>query len=60
MIAKKAFEKGLILYPGGGCVNGIRGDHILIAPPFIIEKRELDEIISILDRSISEVENEVL
>ncbi|MBW2592721.1 MAG: aspartate aminotransferase family protein [Deltaproteobacteria bacterium] len=60
LIAKKAFEKGLILYPGGGCMDGIRGDHILIAPPFIIEKSEIDEIVSILDRSISEVESEVL
>ncbi|OQY03263.1 MAG: hypothetical protein B6I22_11975 [Desulfobacteraceae bacterium 4572_123] len=60
LIAKKAFEKGLILYPGGGCVDGIRGDHILIAPPFIIKKEEIDKIVSILNRSISEVENEVL
>jgi len=60
LIAKKAFEKGLILYPGGGCMDGIRGDHILIAPPFIIEKQEIDEIISILGHTFSEVEHEVL
>jgi adenosylmethionine-8-amino-7-oxononanoate aminotransferase len=60
LIAKKAFEKGLILYPGGGCVDGNRGDHILVAPPFIIEKQEIDAIVSILGRSIAEVENEIL
>ena len=60
LIAKKAFENGLILYPGGGTVDGHRGDHILIAPPFIIEKREIDEMISILDQTIGEVEKDLL
>jgi adenosylmethionine-8-amino-7-oxononanoate aminotransferase len=60
LIAKKAFENGLIIYPGAGTVDGHRGDHILIAPPFIIRKEEIDEMISLLDQSIKEVEAEVL
>ncbi|MEX2311919.1 MAG: aspartate aminotransferase family protein, partial [Rhodospirillales bacterium] len=34
-IKKHAFEAGLICYPGGGTADGRRGDHVLIAPPFI-------------------------
>lgn len=60
LISKTAFKNGLILYPGSGCVDGTLGDHTLVAPPFIIEKQEIDEMVSILDRSISEVEHEVL
>lgn len=60
LISKTAFKNGLILYPGSGCVDGNLGDHTLVAPPFIIEKQEIDEMVSILNRSFSEVENEVL
>jgi adenosylmethionine-8-amino-7-oxononanoate aminotransferase len=60
LVAKKAFENGLIIYPGAGTVDGHRGEHILIAPPFIIKKEEIDEMISLLDQSITEAEAEVL
>jgi adenosylmethionine-8-amino-7-oxononanoate aminotransferase len=59
LISKTAFKNGLILYPGAGCVDGTLGDHTLVAPPFIIEKHEIDEMVSILDQSISEVEKEI-
>lgn len=60
LVAKKAFENGLILYPGAGTVDGHRGDHVLIAPPFIIKKEEIDEMISLLDQSITEAGAEIL
>jgi len=44
-IKKHAFEGGLICYPGGGTADGARGDHILIAPPFIITDAQLDELV---------------
>ena len=47
-IADAAFEKGLIVLPGSGGVDGILGDHILLAPPFIIEKSEIDSMVEIL------------
>ena len=59
LIAKRAFENGLIIYPGGGTVDGHKGDHILVAPPFIIRKEQIDEMISILNQSTTEVEVEV-
>jgi len=54
-LVQTAFEKGLILYPGGGTVDGHRGDHILVAPPLTITREEIDELISILDDSLREI-----
>ncbi|MEF9605965.1 aminotransferase class III-fold pyridoxal phosphate-dependent enzyme, partial [Paracoccus sp. PXZ] len=44
-IKKLAFEAGLICYPMGGTIDGQRGDHILLAPPFIIEDAQIDELV---------------
>ena len=35
---------GLMVYPMGGTVDGQRGDHVLIAPPFIASEAELQRI----------------
>ena len=60
MVVRKAFENGLIVYPGGGTVDGHKGDHILVAPPLITTRGEIDRIIQLLDAAISEVEAELL
>lgn len=39
-IRQAALEKNVLLYPGQGCVDGSRGDHVLLAPPFIIKPEE--------------------
>jgi adenosylmethionine-8-amino-7-oxononanoate aminotransferase len=39
-IFRAAMEQGVLTYPTQGCVDGIRGDHILLAPPFIITAEE--------------------
>ncbi len=39
-----AMEQGLICYPGGGTADGLSGDHIMLAPPFIINAQQLEEI----------------
>jgi len=43
-IKKEALNLGLICYPMQGTVDGIIGDHILIAPPFIVNEDEINEI----------------
>ncbi|MCB1339702.1 MAG: aspartate aminotransferase family protein [Pseudooceanicola sp.] len=43
-IKKAAFEAGLICYPMQGTIDGRSGDHVLLAPPFIIEDAQLDEL----------------
>ncbi len=54
-IKKAAFAEGLICYPMSGTIDGRRGDHILIAPPFIIEDDQLDELTDKQDRAIGAV-----
>jgi adenosylmethionine-8-amino-7-oxononanoate aminotransferase len=47
-----AFERGVIFYPGSGSVDGARGDHLMVAPPFVITEAEIDEVVGILRNSI--------
>jgi adenosylmethionine-8-amino-7-oxononanoate aminotransferase len=53
-IKARAFENGLICYPAGGTADGISGDHILLAPPFIISEDELTLLIDLIDKSINQ------
>ncbi|MGC2767163.1 MAG: aspartate aminotransferase family protein [Candidatus Acidiferrum sp.] len=43
-IKQAALERNVLLYPGQGCVDGVRGDHVLLAPPFIIKREECELI----------------
>jgi adenosylmethionine-8-amino-7-oxononanoate aminotransferase len=52
-------KRGLISYPGTGSVDGVSGDHVFLAPPLIITKPQIDDMLSILDESIREVEKKV-
>jgi adenosylmethionine-8-amino-7-oxononanoate aminotransferase len=54
-IKQEAFRRGLICYPGGGTVDGIVGDHILLAPPYIIDETHIDEIVRILSATLDAV-----
>ncbi len=47
-----AMEHGLMCYPMGGTIDGRRGDHVLLAPPFIVSEDEIDEIVLRLQRAI--------
>jgi adenosylmethionine-8-amino-7-oxononanoate aminotransferase len=47
-IKREAFRRGLICYPSGGTVDGISGDHILLAPPYIVDETHIDEIVRVL------------
>lgn len=51
-LKKAAFENGLICYPMSGTIDGRQGDHVLLAPPFIIEDSQLDELADKLSKAI--------
>ena len=51
-IKQQALERGLICYPMGGTIDGIRGDHVLLAPPFIIEDAHIEELVEKLGQSV--------
>ncbi|MGI9367749.1 MAG: aspartate aminotransferase family protein [Ruegeria sp.] len=51
-IKKAALAEGLICYPMAGTRDGRRGDHVLLAPPFIIEEKQIDELVDKLSKAI--------
>lgn len=51
-VKKAAMKLGLMCYPMGGTVNGQKGDHILLAPPFIIDADHIEEIVEKLAMAI--------
>ncbi len=51
-IKKRAMAAGLACYPMGGTIDGKNGDHVLLAPPFIISDAELDMLVDRLRQAI--------
>jgi len=54
-LKKAAFAEGLICYPMGGTIDGRQGDHVLLAPPFILSDDQLDELTEKLGRAVDTV-----
>jgi len=53
-IKQGAMRLGLACYPSGGCVDGRAGDHVLLAPPFIVTDAQLGEIVQRLAQAVDE------
>ena len=51
-IKREAMARGLMVYPMGGTVDGAQGDHVLLAPPFIIDGAAIDTIVERLGDAI--------
>ena len=54
-IKAEAFANGLGCYPGGGTVDGVRGDHVLLAPPYIASADEIDLIVDKLGTAVDKL-----
>lgn len=54
-IKNTAMDLGLLIYPGGGTVDGQYGDHILIAPPYICHEEELKLLVERLSAAVKQV-----
>jgi adenosylmethionine-8-amino-7-oxononanoate aminotransferase len=54
-IRDRAFLNGLICYPSGGNVDGVKGDQIILAPPYNATREELGEIVDKLATTLSQV-----
>ncbi|MEL6964054.1 MAG: aminotransferase class III-fold pyridoxal phosphate-dependent enzyme, partial [Pseudomonadota bacterium] len=54
-IKQAAMARGLMCYPMGGTLDGRVGDHLLLAPPFIVRETELDVIVDRLGHAIDDV-----
>ncbi|KZK98539.1 MULTISPECIES: aspartate aminotransferase family protein [unclassified Pseudovibrio] len=53
-VKQNAMKAGLMCYPMGGTVDGKTGDHILLAPPFIIDDSHITEIVEKLSLAMKE------
>ncbi|TVS02821.1 MAG: aspartate aminotransferase family protein [Rhodobacteraceae bacterium] len=51
-IKAEAMARGLMVYPMGGTIDGVQGDHVLMAPPFIVNEADLEEITGRLAESV--------
>ena len=59
-LQKKAFELGVAIYPGAATVDGAKGDHVIIAPPYTVEEQDdLENIVEIVAKAYKEIEKEV-
>jgi adenosylmethionine-8-amino-7-oxononanoate aminotransferase len=54
-IRQAALEKDVLTYPSQGTVDGTRGDHVLLAPPFIITSQECQLIADALQFALGKV-----
>lgn len=45
-------QRGLMTYPGGGTIDGRHGDHVLLAPPYIVTADDIGEIVRRLGDSV--------
>jgi len=51
-IKAEAMARGLMVYPMGGTIDGVRGDHVLLAPPFIVTPEDVDQIVGRLAEAV--------
>lgn len=51
-VKREAMARELIVYPMGGTLDGVHGDHVLLAPPFIVDAATLDKIVDRLAAAV--------
>ena len=51
-VKREAMARGLMIYPAGGTADGVAGDHVLLAPPFIVDAASVDLIVERLGDAV--------
>jgi len=59
-IKKQAMARHMMCYPMGGTADGTRGDHVLLAPPYIVTQDQVAEIVDRLKKAVDAAISEVL
>ena len=54
-IKKTAMAEGLVCYPMAGTRDGKHGDHVMLAPPFIISDAQIDELVGLLGKTLQKI-----
>jgi len=60
LVVEAAMQRGLIVYPGHGNINGDSGDHLLIGPPLTIRRPQVEEMVTLLRESLESVEKTLM
>jgi adenosylmethionine-8-amino-7-oxononanoate aminotransferase len=55
-VQQAAFESGVAIYPGAGTVDGLRGDHVLLAPPYTVSEEQIETIVKAVRRAVESQE----
>ncbi|WP_139489629.1 aspartate aminotransferase family protein [Brevibacillus dissolubilis] len=58
-VIKRAFEKGLIIYPAIGALDGTAGDAVIIAPPLTIKEEQVNELLGMLRETLTDMQAEL-
>ena len=51
-VKQQSLARGLAVYPSGGTIDGVRGDHVLLAPPYIAQPTDIDAIVERLGDAV--------
>jgi adenosylmethionine-8-amino-7-oxononanoate aminotransferase len=51
-VKREAFARGLLCYPSGGTIDGARGDHVMLAPPYIIDEGHIATIVQVIGEAV--------
>lgn len=51
-VKQHALDAGLLCYPMGGTIDGVAGDHVVLAPPFISEPAQVEELVEKLKKGL--------
>jgi adenosylmethionine-8-amino-7-oxononanoate aminotransferase len=51
-VTARCRELGVLVYPGSGSADGVRGDHVTVAPPYIITEDQIDDVVAALRQAI--------
>jgi adenosylmethionine-8-amino-7-oxononanoate aminotransferase len=60
LVFAEALERGMITFPCTGCVDGVAGDMMLVTPPLIITREQVDEMMDIFKASIAATQDRLV
>jgi adenosylmethionine-8-amino-7-oxononanoate aminotransferase len=59
MIEKVALKLGLVIFPCSGCIDGVEGHMVMLGPPLIITEQQVNDLLAILEKAITDVEHQL-
>ena len=54
-LTAKALQNGLVLWPNVGHVDGVNGDLVMLAPPYVITEKQIEELVLLMELSLEQL-----